>query len=79
MKLIPELSNIGLARSKLQTFCSSLLPIYLTKGSSLFKEGDISTSVYFVRHGEIEISKLVAIPRQTTELDDVSKLLQDPK
>ena len=49
IKQIPELNNMGIARSKLRKFCQSLQPYFVTKGSVLFKEGDPANFVYFVR------------------------------
>jgi len=63
IKEIPELNNMGIARSKLRKFCQSLQPYFVTKGSVLFKEGDPANFVYFVRQGEIQISKRVALQK----------------
>ena len=70
---------MNLARAKLQSFCASLIPFSVSKGQVVHREGDPNNFVYFVRQGEIQISKKVVVPKLGTEVQDVAKILQDPK
>jgi CRP-like cAMP-binding protein len=76
---IPELRNIGLARSKIQLFCQSLIPITLIKGAILFREGEQNEYLYFLKKGELVIRKKVAFPKLGVDAEDVAKLLSDPQ
>jgi len=51
------------------------MPVNLNKGSIVFREGEPNEFVYFVRDGEIQISKRVMMPKLGADAQDVVKLL----
>lgn len=75
MRTIPEFSNIGLSRNKLQNLCKWLNPVKAIKNLILYKEGDPCKYVYFVKSGELKICKKILLPKDDDEVDE---LVEDP-
>lgn len=46
-------------------------PLSLIKGQVLYKEGDPLTHIYFVKSGELKISKKIVLPRNEEEAEEI--------
>lgn len=78
LRSLPEFKHLSLPRSKLVHLCENLNPISCIKNKVIFKEGDANQNVYFVRSGELQVTKKVQMPTLDNEMDDVQKLFEDP-
>jgi hypothetical protein len=73
LKTIPEFVNIGgISRFKLVNLCKNMVPFSLIKNQVLFKEGDPSKYVYFVKSGELKMCKKIILPQNDEEAEDVA-------
>lgn len=60
IKTIPEL-NVNISRHKLINLCKHLIPVNMIKNQTLYKEGDETRFVYFVKAGELKLSKKILL------------------
>lgn len=73
LKTIPEFVNIdGLSRFKLVSLCKNMVPYTQIKNQVLYKEGDPSKYVYFVKSGELKICKKIILPQNDDEAEEVA-------
>lgn len=55
LKTIPDFNGASIPRSKLTHICLNLYTVQKVKGHVLFREGDESKYIYFIKSGEIKI------------------------
>ena len=48
------------------------------KHQVIFKEGELNKNVYFVKSGELLITKRVQMPKLDEEMEDTQKIFEDP-
>ena len=66
LKTIPEF-NVNISRPKLIHLCKHMLPVNLIKGQQLYREGDETKYVYFLRSGELKLSKRILLIKSSKE------------
>lgn len=62
----------------MQSLCLNLHPCHKLKKSLIFKEGDPCKFIYFIKEGEVSLSKKVGLPQKDKTLENVHDLLENP-
>lgn len=78
LRQIPTFNTMGMPRSKLNHFLMNSFQISRIKSNVLFKEGDQSKYVYFVKQGEVRICRKVGLPAIQDTDENALELLEDP-
>ena len=71
LKTIPEFGSTSLSRTKLVNLCKVMTPLSMIKNQILYKENDPLQFVYFVKSGELKISKKIILPQNDEEAEEV--------
>lgn len=71
LKTIPELSHVGISRTKLANISKHLQPVTCIKNYILYKQGEPFKYVYFVREGELKLCKKVVVPQTGEEIEEM--------
>jgi len=78
LKSIPDFNGATIPRSKLTTICLNLFTIFRNKGHILFREGDLAKNIFFIKSGEIKITRKVSLLHQNTPDDNSQQIFEDP-
>lgn len=78
LKSIPDFNGATIPRSKLTTICLNLFTIFRNKGHILFREGDMAKNIFFIKLGEIKITRKVSLLHQNTLDDNSQQIFEDP-
>jgi hypothetical protein len=78
LKTIPDFNGATIPRSKLTTICLNLFTIHKNKSHILFREGDQAKNIFFIKSGEIKITRKVGLPHQDTPSENCQQIFEDP-
>ena len=78
LKSIPDFNGATIPRSKLTTICLNLFTIFRNKGHILFREGDLAKNIFFIKSGEIKITRKVSLLHQDTPDANSQQIFEDP-